>query len=448
VISRRQLPELTRFATVEEDLPIIEVPEFAKLVVPNGNAERAGHRWFKYKEAFSADLLLTLLERLAVPTARELVLLDPFCGVGTTLLSAQLASSRGYRFRTVGIECHPLAELITRTKLSWHEINVAKLRRLAGDALDATSHGTDTELPRLSSITTGRCISPTFARHIVRAREWIDSERSTPERDALRVALASTIEPLSKIRRDGRALRIVEKPRSQFKPVFSQRMEAIAQDVESLRKTYPAPPARSLHLGDGRDPKGVGIAHGTVDLIITSPPYPNNIDYNEVYKLELWLLGFATSPSNFLELRRKTYRSHPTCSAPDDDKTFVSAFQKVFTGPRLSPLMKMIANRVEHIEDEQRRGRAKVLLGYAFDTWRSLKAHYQALRAKGTAVYVVGNSLHGKEKPYLIPTDLLFARLAEEVGFTVQSLIIARSLQRRVAGNHFLRDSIVVLKKS
>lgn len=322
-----------------------------------------------------------------------------------------------------------------------------KLRHLAAVVLNETSNDTQAELPELSSIATGRCISPTFARHIVRAREWIDGERSTPERDALRVALASTVEPLSKVRRDGRALRIVDKPRAQFKPEFAQRLEIIAQDVELLKKIYPAPSPASFYLGDGRNPKGDGVSANSVDLLITSPPYPNNIDYNEIYKLELWLLGFATTAANFLELRRKTYRSHPTCSSPKDDTSFATAFQKVLTGPRLSPLLQMIATRVEHLEEDNRRGRSKVLLGYAFDTWRSLKAHYGVLRTKGKAVYVVGNSLHGKEKPYLIPTDLLFARLAEEVEFTVESLMIARPLQRRVVGNHFLRDSIVVLRK-
>jgi DNA modification methylase len=34
------------------------------------------------------------------------------------------------------------------------------------------------------------------------------------------------------------------------------------------------------------------------DLILTSPPYPNNIDYSEVYKLELWLLGFIDKQAN------------------------------------------------------------------------------------------------------------------------------------------------------
>ncbi|HYC54837.1 MAG TPA: hypothetical protein VEL28_07850, partial [Candidatus Binatia bacterium] len=119
MISRRQLPELRSFASVETRLPIAEAPELGKLVVPNGNSERPGHRWFRYKEAFSADLLTALAERLSFPTDRTLTLLDPFCGVGTSLLSAQLLSSRGYRIQGVGIECNPLAALIARTKVSW-----------------------------------------------------------------------------------------------------------------------------------------------------------------------------------------------------------------------------------------------------------------------------------------------------------------------------------------
>lgn len=63
-------------------------------------------------------------------------------------------------------------------------------------------------------------------------------------------------------------------------------------------------------------------------------------------------------------------------------------------------------------------------------------------------MFVVGNSLHGgAATPYLIPTDLLLGALAERLGFTIERTVAARSLKRRLSGNHFLRESIVVLRK-
>jgi hypothetical protein len=38
--------------------------------------------------------------------------------------------------------------------------------------------------------------------------------------------------------------------------------------------------------------------------------------------------------------------------------------------------------------------------------------------------------------------------LARAVGLEVEQVVVARSLSRRVAGNHFLRDSLVVLRRT
>jgi hypothetical protein len=56
--------------------------------------------------------------------------------------------------------------------------------------------------------------------------------------------------------------------------------------------------------------------------------------------------------------------------------------------------------------------------------------------------------LHGSAgNAYLIPTDICAATIAECAGFNVEGIIAARSYKRRIQGNHFLRESIVVLKK-
>lgn len=451
MISRRQLPELRAFARAESELPFRTVPEYASLVVPNGNSAQPVHQWFKYKEAFSADLLEYVLDQadISVPARGRVRLLDPFCGVGTGLLSAQLLNRQGFRPESIGIECNPFSALVARAKLAWPTIDPRRLRVLASNMLTAGLQ-TAPPLPVLSSIRSGRCISRHMASQIVAIRTRIEHLAESPERDVLLVGLASSIETVSKIRRDGRALRITEKPRTTLKKVLTERWELMAQDVEALRLSCPTPAPAKVFCGDGRNPAGVGVGDGTVDLILTSPPYPNNIDYNEIYKLELWLLGFVTSSEDFLELRRDTFRSHPTCSPSDGESEYEEGFVQLLEDGPLRDLLGMVARRTRLLDRECSRGRSKVLLGYAYDTWRGLRAHSKCLKPGGQAIYVVGNSLHGgpASRPYLIPTDLIVARLAQIVGLTVKNVIVARPLLRRLAGNHFLRDSLVVIRKA
>ena len=149
MIRREQLPELRIFARAEKGLQLCTDSTFAALVVPNGNGSAAGHRWFKYKEAFSSELLSSVLARLRTDqSARAIRMLDPYCGVGTSLLSAQLLDAK---IESFGIECNPFSAFVARTKLSWHLMDAVKIRWLAAKLL-AQTHTGEIALPQLSSI--------------------------------------------------------------------------------------------------------------------------------------------------------------------------------------------------------------------------------------------------------------------------------------------------------
>lgn len=448
MISRRQLPELRTFKRAEVGLPLRATPEYAPLVVPSGNSNRAVHHWFKYKEAFSGDLLQHVLKDFITGSRlpSTLRLLDPFCGVGTALLSAQLLDP-SCRVEAIGIDCNPFSAFVARSKTSWPQVDPKKLRSYASRILAFAAHSSP-PLPGLSSIRTGRCISRYMAKQIVLVRSQIERLRSSPERDVLLTGLAACIEPVSKIRRDGRALRLVSRPRKVLRKLLAVRWESMARDIEELQRSHKKPPSVNVYCGDGRMPASTGIAEASIDLIVTSPPYPNNIDYNEVYKLELWLLGFASTAEGFLRLRRQTYRSHPTCS-PIVGSEHLARFQGMLEDGPLAELLGVVSRRVHTMDREGSRGRSRVLLGYAHDTWLTLLSHRLMLKSGGRAIYVVGNSLHGGpgSRPYLIPTDLIFSCLARMVGLKVEHVIVARPLSRRLSGNHFLRDSLVVLRK-
>src|SRR5205807_9949585 len=61
---------------------------YGALVVPNGNAQRPFHRWFHLKESFSCDIFVHVLADAGLARRRKLTVLDPFAGVGTSLISA------------------------------------------------------------------------------------------------------------------------------------------------------------------------------------------------------------------------------------------------------------------------------------------------------------------------------------------------------------------------
>ncbi len=436
MISDDQLPELEAYRRLEDELPVRQAPEFARLVVYRENDDLPVHRWFKFKEGYSGNLLGALLLLHPNNRASRLRLLDCYAGSGTTLVSAQQFAVP--KIDAIGIERNPFLHFVASAKLRYPEADPGKLLRL-GQRVLKTYQDRRVHLPSLSSISTGRCINVNLARKVIAFRDAI-LEVEQPYRDLLLLGLASAIEELSNVRKDGRALRIIDRKHTSVRSAVQARWETIASDIRTLM------PAGKIScktfMGDGRRPIDTGVEPGSIDLVLTSPPYPNNIDYSEVYKLELWLLGFITDGESFLALRKATLRSHPTSDLDRGSEEFLSWAEATHLRETFAPLL----NKFDKSEELWRK---KLLLGYFDDMWISLQQQYKCLSKDGLCCLVVGNSLHGgKHAPYVIATDLLLAQMAKHMGFSVEAVMIARTMKRRLSGNHFLRESVVVLTKS
>lgn len=437
-----ELPELQELRGIEANFPFRTDVSFSDHVIAAMNDSAPVHRWFKFKESFSSDLLRRTVNQLYVSgLPKPFTILDPFTGVGTALLSAELLATdhADTRIHATGIERNPFIYFAAQTKVHWRRVDYERLLALGKRAIKRGGvRGQD--LPELSSIRTGRCISQYVSKRLLAIQHAIRELSDGATRDALLLGVAASIEPLSKVRKDGRALRVVRKAHPQIYTVLTAKWSQIQSDCQTMVKTmtsqlyYP-----KLIAGDGRDLQQAGIENESIDLVFTSPPYPNNIDYSEVYKLELWLLGFIRTQDEFLSLRKTTFRSHPTCAAPAPGATFL-AHTKTGT------LERLMAPVLERAKAEPWRHR--LFEGYFSDMWKTLEECYRCLRKGGYAVFVIGNSLHGRPgSAYLVPTDLVIAGMARSIGFDTHETVIARNLKRRLSGNHFLRESLVILRK-
>jgi hypothetical protein len=436
-----ELPELEQLRLAEATFPFRADPSLADKVIAATNDTQPVHRWFKFKESFAPDLLQNVVAQLH-PTGlpREFNILDPFTGVATTLLSAeQLATENPNTvIRATGIERNPFIHFTARTKTNWRRVDCDQFereaQRLTGDLNEESR-----DLPELSSIRTGRCISQYVSKRILAVQTSIRTLPNGATRDALLLGVAASIEPLSKVRKDGRALRIVQKSHPHVNTVLAARWAQIHADCEALQQKPVPDFSKRLIQGDGRDLKASGIPDDAIDLVFTSPPYPNNIDYTEVYKLELWLLGFIKNEAEFLALRKSTFRSHPTCAIPDPSASFTTHRSAGILERLLGPVLERA---------QAQPWRHRLFEGYFSDMWKTLEECYRCLRKGGYAAFVVGNSLHGRPgAAYLVPTDLVIAGMARSIGFETHETVIARNLKRRLSGNHFLRESIVIVRK-
>jgi hypothetical protein len=218
---------------------------------------------------------------------------DPFCGVGTSLLAADL--QLGSKAARIGIEVNPFSAFAAEVKVAWRRYSAERLEHLAKQVL-ATPLRSDleeSEWPALSTFHDARMFSPHRVRQLVDAVTRVSSI-SEPEADLLMLGVAATAEDLSFFRKDGRALRIlgpnelVESRESlTTERALTRTWARYRADLLSLtgQRRIEVGPTK-VSLGDGRlHPElNESLQGRPVGLMVYSPPYLNHIDYTEVYE--------------------------------------------------------------------------------------------------------------------------------------------------------------------
>lgn len=324
--------------------------------------------------------------------------LDPMVGSGTVL-----ALARAFGHRGVGFDVDPLAVLIARVWTT--SIQPRFIKDIGRDVLaearelfkclktrDAYPSGADFETRRFV-----RYWFDPYTRRQLAALSRAIAGCGTPALEVLWCAFSRLI--ISKQAGASRALDLAHSrphrwftvaPRKPFR-YFEAALDQVIQGCVSAKKQSRGPATR-ISLGDVRQ---LPIEDGTIDLVLTSPPYLNAIDYLRCSKFSLVWMGHLIS-----ELR--TIRKHS--------------------------LGTEAAGALKFDEDELRRDlrltshlsqRTVRMLGrYAIDTHSSLREVTRVVRARGRIVYVVGeNTIRG----VFIPTGRLVTKLATRLGLSLES---------------------------
>jgi hypothetical protein len=417
--------------------------DYGRLVVPNGNAAEPFHRWFHLKEAFSAKLLGRVVKDDTVLADKDaLLLLDPFAGGATTLLSGLLGSPGWSGTATgIGVERNPFLRLVSSTKVAAAATDgpatAQTLRAAAEQVRRRARYGPTPPVPDLATLRKREHYPVGAVATLLRLRAAVEDLEAGLVRELLLLCVATSLEPAGYLRRDGRALRY-DPDRKPLPPLaaFAARLAVVLEDLEA----NPECPSSALVVaGDARELHGCAAAQG-FDLALFSPPYPNNIDYTEVYKTEAWLLGMYDDQGAFRAQRLRTLRSHPSVAFPD---TF--ACNTSGDGAAVEALVQPLLDAVP--DDRYSGGRTRMIRGYVDDMLSVFRRCAELAEPHSRLVFVVGNSAHasGHER-FEVAADLLLCHVAEIAGWRVEEIRVARDLGRRGRGSSLLRESAVSLR--
>jgi tRNA G10 N-methylase Trm11 len=370
------------------------------------------HRWFVFPHSYAPQLVEWTLDLLDV-RARGVVL-DPFCGAGTTLVEAQRLG-----FRAVGTDLLPLAVLASRAKTK-------PLRR--GDVVagrQAIVRAARSAAPKAPPPPTlNRALTPAAYGRLASA---LRAARGHAATDCLSLSVLSAASRFSALVADGGWLRRVEPElaSSDVPDAIAEAIGLVEEDIELID----GEPAR-VEIADARR---LPLADSSVDAVITSPPYPNRHDYTRVFAVELEL-GFGLGDT-VKDLRYQALSSHPEARPRERPAGYAEP--------------ETLHRRIREVTAEHPDGRIpRMLRGYFEDMFAVLSEVRRVLVSGGGAAFVVGNAQYCGVS---IPVDEHLADVAEQVGLRVEYVVPLRlrgnSAQQMAAhGRRPSRESAVVVR--
>jgi len=414
--------------------PTSDNATYSSLMNYSDDLKKPLQRWYRYKEGFSIELIKNLINEYNKNT--EGIIMDPFLGSGTTLLTANMLGLKG-----IGYEVNPFSFFLSKCKLrNYKDLCIKefdnKYMELTQKAL---LNIVDYKLPQLS------IANKTFEKHIeeymLTLKSLIEGSNYdyTETKDLLVLGWLACIEELSIYRKAGNGLkkRKYVKPRLITKEdvfkLITETYNNIKIDVSTNVIDFNVSLYNKSCLSMADDIKGKSVSG-----IIFSPPYANCFDYTEIYKLELWFGGFVSEYKDLKVLRNLSLRSHLNGD--------LSSAVKEKSTKSLDDLLKELESK--ELWDKKIPTMLKL---YFHDMFTIIENAYKVLEDNGFCCIVVGNSSYGN---IIFPTDLLLAEYAEIIGFYVDKIEVDRYLitssqqyETTEKNKRYLRESVVCLIK-
>lgn len=347
------------------------------------------------------------------------VVFDPFAGVATTLIAAQLAGRK-----SIGLEAHPFVARLGSAKLRWRRVDKASLTA-AGALVAATARrmnaipSKDPEPPLLASAFSPEALSD--LRRLLRAIEKT-TEPESDEHELLWLALVATLRPCSCAGTAPWQYVLPRKPKARVALPTERFAHQVAMMVEDARKD-PMPSTR-LVCGDARE--CTGLSPESVDLVLTSPPYPNNYDYADATRLEQTFLGEVDGWGGLQAISRQFLVR--ACSQHASAEHLQLA--DLLAGDLLEPVRAGLATVCDKLDRLRlmRRGKKAyhtMIAAYFSDMARVWMALARVVRPGGHALFVIGDSA-----PYgvYVPVEEWMRSLADAAGF---SFVSFREVRKR-----------------
>lgn len=444
-VSEIQTKQLEIFKSLENNVPFINANSFSNQVHFQNAHQTSVQRWFPYREGYSIRLVNAFIKELKITGN----VLDPFSGSGTTLLA-----SRTNNLNSFGVDVNPISVLVATVENEKYNDRDIEHFKLEIEKLKAVSKSN--EVFQTSFNLADKVFNADILQSLLQLKFHIREIQNKKIQNLFFVAWLSIIEEVSNIKKEGNGIKyknrkrtpngyinidkdVWEKqvfPENKFdfvKTKLSKHLEMIILDI----KNYFGDCEKRPIIFKGNCLEFENFFSDEIQFTFFSPPYCNCFDYFEIHKVDLWLGDFVKDREEFRLLRNTSFRSNTNS---------LNHKPIIYKNENLENLISLFDNKkLWNIRIPS------VVRGYFDDTHTLLNKIYQQTETSGYVGIVIGNSAYSG---VIIPSDVLIADIAKQVGFKVKNIFVSRHLttssqQKKELEflRNYLRESIVLLEK-
>lgn len=398
--------------------PVLRAPQGKRAATPDrrapvfaDNMKLPVHRWFRYSAGFSALWARSTIEHAAQERGEAPRVLDPFAGSGTTMLAAQEANAG-----SIGVEPHPFVHRVASAKLGWQS-DPDQLRRAAEQIVArcrrrVVASAPESEVPQLLV----KCYEPVVLQQLKALhREALSGTGSSSLDELLWLGVMAILRPTSHVGTAQWQYVLPNKRKVRVADPFDAFLQTclmFSEDIETRRAALSAegPAQAEVIRADARNLSS--LSDGSVDLVVTSPPYANNYDYADAARLEMTFEGSVSSWGDLSRIRSELMRS---CTQHMAGFDIEAALQDTRLGPIQSELTPVVRElTTTKAERAGKKAYDAMITAYFLDmaeVWRQLR---RVCAPDASLYFVIGDSA-----PYGVhaPVDRWLGELALGAGF-------------------------------
>lgn len=413
------------------------------------------HSLHEYKGRFYPQLAKSFMNYAAID--KKDVILDPFCGSGTTLVECLL-----WGVKAIGVDINPLAYLMSKAKINSLLMKKRDFDniKLSFNNINKNNQWIKISLKHYDNYYDINYLKRWFPNNnlkkILFIQNIIQSLKNDNQKLFSEMILSNILRHYSY--QDPTQLRIRRRkdiPPNNLIETYKENLYHHINDLEKFQEFNNIDYRSNVNviLGDVRKLTiSTNIKNNSVDTVITSPPYATALPYIDTDRLSLFAFGL-TNTKSYKKLEESMIGNREILKSKREllDKELESNFEKTVLPRQVILLLQKIYELNKNSEvGFRRKNTAALLYKYFIDMHFAIKQVSTVLKRNKLAFFVVGNNkTKAGNEEIKIPTDDFISQIAENNGlkFVDKIDIIVKKPYEIHSKNSINTESILILKK-